>query len=308
MLPCTSKIAEGVVVILKQERIQLMEEYIARKGFASMEELCRTFSISINTARADVRELVRAGRAQKAYGGVSCEQAAGYPGHEIMPVDNAPAKVAIAKAAAQLVRDGDVIYIDIGTTCLLIVDSIPASYNVTIITNGLSAINRAAQRENTTIMTFGGTYKRRSNSFKCTFSALHAYINSCNISRAFLGTTGITAAGALTNSENFGREVRSSILKACPACYLLADSSKFGKTALLTYGHLEDLTACITDSDLPEDYRLLCKRGDTELIVAGVPSGHDAAGENPTWPKSGRHRATAAGRLSMERPARRYGT
>jgi DeoR family myo-inositol catabolism operon transcriptional repressor len=149
------------------------------------------------------------------------------------------------------------------------VDYIPESFTVTIITNDLSAINRAAQRENTTIMTFGGTYKRKSNSFKCTFSALHAYINSCNISKAFLSTTGISATGALTNSENFDREVRSSILKACPACYLLADSSKFGKTALLTYGYLKDLTACVTDSDLPKNYQILCQRGDTDLIVAG---------------------------------------
>ena len=246
-----------------------MEEYIAKKGFASMEELCKTFSISINTARADVRDLVRAGRAQKAYGGVICEPVVNNSGHEIRQKDSAPEKEAIAKAAAQLIRNGDVIYIDIGATCLLVVDYIPESHNITIITNELSVINRAAQRENTTIMTFGGTYKRKSNSFKCTFSALHAYISSCNISKAFLSTTGVSITGALTNSENFGREVRSSILKACPMCYLLADSSKFGKTALLTYGHLKDLTACITDSALPENYRVLCKRGDTELIMVG---------------------------------------
>jgi hypothetical protein len=41
---------------------------------------------------------------------------------------------------------------------------------------------------------------------------------------------------------------------------------------LLTYGHLKDLTACITDSELPENYRILCRRGDTELIVAETPS------------------------------------
>jgi DeoR/GlpR family transcriptional regulator of sugar metabolism len=78
-----------------------MEEYVAKKGFASMEELCRMFSISINTARADVRDLVRLGRAQKAYGGVSCEQVVNYSGYEIQKNGNASEKAAIAKAAAQ---------------------------------------------------------------------------------------------------------------------------------------------------------------------------------------------------------------
>lgn len=254
-----------------------------------MEELCRVFSISINTARSDVQALVGAGRAQKAYGGVSCEQSANPAGYEIRRNDNAPENVAIAKAAAQLIRNGDVIYIDTGATCLLVLDYIPESFNITIITNGLSAINRAAQRENAMIMTFGGTYKRQSNSFKCTFSALHAYINSCNISKAFLGATGISATGALTNSDNFVREVRSSILKAYSACYLLADSSKFGKTALLTYGHLKDLTACITDSDIPEQYRILCRRSSTELIVAEAPSGNDADNKDAVWLKTGKN-------------------
>lgn len=257
--------------MLKEERIRLMGEYVSKKGFVSIEELCSTFSISINTARSDVRQLVKSGVAQKAYGGVSCDQAIQYPAYEARKQEHPLPKSLIAKAAAQLIRDGDILFIDVGTTCLPIVDHIPADYAVTVITNDLAVLNKAAARPNTSILTFGGTYQEKSHSFKCTFPALHSYISACNISKAFLGVTGVSSTGALTNSENFGRELRNALIQSCPVRYLLCDSSKFGKAALLTYGKLSDLTACITDSGIPESYRALCKRMSTELIIADSP-------------------------------------
>lgn len=257
--------------MLKQERIRLIEEYITQKGFVSTEELCKVFSISVNTARADVRELVRTGRAEKTYGGVSKLQSVEYDSYEMREKENQEVKEQIATAAAKLIQDGDVVFFDLGTTCLPIVDHIPENLSLTILTNSLSIITRISHRKNTTIMTFGGRYIEKSNSFKCTYSALHSYINTCNISKAFLGATGVSPTGALTTSEDFGRELRSSLIAACPCRYLLADSSKFGRTALMTYGALTDMTVCITDSNLPKNYQNLCRQSGTELIFGDRP-------------------------------------
>lgn len=253
--------------MLKHERIRLMEELVAKKGFVSMEELCQTFSISMNTVRSDVRDLVQKGSAQKTYGGISCVQVAQYSSYEMRELENVSKKEAIARAAAQMVHNGDIIYVDVGTTCIPLMRYIPEDYHITLITNNLSAITQAASNPNIHIMTFGGTYQPKSNSFKCTFPALHSYLNSLNISCAFLSVTGISSSGALTNSENFGREVRSGLLARCPKCYLLADSSKFGKTALLTYGTLADVSACFTDSDIPASYQKLCKDMGTRVVI-----------------------------------------
>lgn len=257
--------------MLKQERIRLMDEYISQKGFVSLDELCRKFSISINTARSDVREIINTGRAQKTYGGVSALPVANYASYEIREEEHSAIKQSIAHTAAQFVDDGDIIYIDVGTTCLPIVDYIPAEYKITIITNDLAVISKAARRPNTKLMTMGGTYQSHSNSFKCTYPAMHSYIDSCNITKAFLGTTGVSPRGMLTNSENFGREVRSLLLQRCPECYLLADATKFGRAALLSYGSLRDLAACITDRGLSEKYRKLCHDVGVRLIMADQP-------------------------------------
>ena len=169
--------------MLKQERILLMEELIEQKGVVSMEELCQTFSISMNTARSDVREIVSSGRAQKTYGGVSYVQPVQYTSYSTRELEHTAKKNAIAREAAKLVNDGDIIFIDVGTTCLPIIDYIPEDYFITIITTDLAVISRAAQRPNTKLMTFGGTYQSKSNSFKCTYPAMHSYIDACNITK-----------------------------------------------------------------------------------------------------------------------------
>lgn len=257
--------------MLKQERIRLMDDYIAQKGFVSLDELCETFSVSMNTVRSDVREIITAGRAQKTYGGVTALPAAHYTSYEVREGEHAASKQLIARAAAQMVDDGDIIYIDVGTTCLPMVDYIPQEYNITIITMDLAVIGKAALRPNTKLMTMGGTYQRHSNSFKCTFPALHSYIDAFNITKAFLGTTGVSPTGMLTNSENFGREMRSLVIQRCPECYLLADTTKFGRAALMSYGSLRDLAACITTQDLSEKYRKLCRDMGVRLIMADLP-------------------------------------
>ena len=256
-----------------------------------MEELCRNFLVSINTVRIDVKTLIAMGHVKKTYGGVAGTRSEtsgpyvenGYPvsygSYQSRIMHRFSQKQKIAEVAAGLICDEDIVYFDVGTTCLSIVDYIPKEYNVTVISHDLNIISRAVLHENIKLMTFGGTYHQRTNGFKCSFSALHSYLNTCNISKAFLGTTGVSLLGQMTNSENFGREIRISLLKTCPSCYLLADSSKFGKTALLTYGSLSDLTACISDEALPDEYRQLCECMGVDLKLAQATEGKEGTGE-----------------------------
>ena len=264
----------------KQERIRLMDEYINKKSFATMEELCKEFSVSMNTVRSDVRTIVDMGHARKDYGGVTgiCSELAvqklqsgwpvNYGSYESRLMLNAVQKRKIAECAAGLINNEDIVYVDVGSTCLQMIDFIPQNYHVTVISNDLNIINKVAQRRNIRLLTFGGTYHPKSNSFQCSFGDLHAYMNTCNIIKAFLGTTGISSSGQMTCSENFGHEVRVSLLKSCKSCYLLADASKFGKVALYSYGSLTDLAACISDSTLKEEYQELCQRLGVDLRLA----------------------------------------
>ncbi len=253
---------------MKRNRLRSMEEYVMERGFVSMEELCSAFGVSINTVRNDVREIISRGHVRKTYGGVTYEKPEGVFGTEMQENEHADAERAIAREAARRVENGDIVYLDVGTTCMYVVDYIPQDCSVTIITNDLQTIVRASRRPNTKLMTFGGTYQPNAKAFKCTFPAMHSYIDACNITKAFLSASGVSDAGQLTVSENFAREIGSLVLHKYPTVYLLADNSKFGKAALLNYGSLADLRSCISDTSLQEPYRALCHSMGTELILA----------------------------------------
>lgn len=265
--------------MLKQERIKLIDEYIAERGFVSMEELCNKFSVSINTIRADLKTIIDMGHAEKTYGGAAAVPAGGaeltpnesrsasYGDYDVRLVLQSAQKERIAKAAAALVQDNDIIYLDSGTTCLPMLDYIPESYSISVITNDLNILNKAARRERVRLLTLGGLYNQKSNSFQCDSAMLRNYVEEYNISKAFLGTTGISPAGLLTNSENFCREIRVLLLQKCPQCYVLADASKFTKVGLMSYGSLSDVTACICDDTLPEKCRKLCRDVGANLVL-----------------------------------------
>jgi DeoR family myo-inositol catabolism operon transcriptional repressor len=80
-----------------------------------------------------------------------------------------------------------------------------------------------------------------------------------NINKTFMSTSGISEYGNLTNSSMLEYEVKQAAIKCSSKNYLLADSTKLGKTALLTYANIREMTTFITDSKISEKFLKLCQ-------------------------------------------------
>ena len=99
---------------MKAGRILEMERYVLSRGSAAMDELAAHFEVSENTIRRDITELIRRGSVRKVYGGVCAKQLSrSLTPYEERSCSNEEAKTLIGKAAASLVKDGDIIVIDI---------------------------------------------------------------------------------------------------------------------------------------------------------------------------------------------------
>ncbi len=254
--------------MLKQERIEQMEEYIVNNKFVKMEDLCNTFSISINTARADIKYLADKGSIKKMYGGVSSTLNTSYTSFEMRKNVNSLIKSKIAKAAAKLIEDGDIIFIDSGTTTMHIVDFLPPDYKITIVTNSLSICNKASLNPNIQLICTGGAYQHKTNSFVM-FGAVNN-LSHYNIVKAFMAATGVSISGDLTNSVSLECEIKKAAVQCCEKKYLLADSAKIGKAALLTYANISQMDAFITDHEIPDSFRKLCVEVGTDIIFADI--------------------------------------
>ena len=251
---------------MKADRILEMERLILQKGAATMDELREHFDISMNTVRRDVVELLERGTVEKVYGGVCArrnEQV--LTPYEVRRRGSEEAKAAIGKRAAQLVHDGDIIFIDSGTTTLHMIDHLSHLRELTIITNNLEAINRALPHENITIIALPGQVRRKTRSF--TGDDAVSYLRRFNVSIAFMASTGLSSHG-VTNSSPMEYEIKKCAVAGAETTVLLLSRSKFGVTGLMTFAQPEDFDVLVTD-EAPDAEQLQYLAGKKiTLIVA----------------------------------------
>ena len=251
---------------MKSSRIQEMERYIIQHGAATMDELREVFGVSMNTVRRDVTELLARGTVTKVYGGVRArptEQA--LTPYEVRRRGSEDAKTAIGRKAAELVCDGDIIFIDSGTTTLQMIDHLADKRELTIITNNIEAIVRALPYENITIIALPGQVRRKTHSL--TGDDAVRYLRRFNVRTAFVASTGVSAHG-VTNSSPMEYEIKKCAVESAEKTVLLIAAAKFGVTGLMTFAQLTDFDALVTDMrPSAEVCRQLADSG-VELIVA----------------------------------------
>lgn len=248
---------------MKSFRLRRMEQYILEKEQVSMEELCKEFDMSINTVRLDVAELVNKGVVKKIYGGVCSNRQNSLVPFEERKLKNNEKKRALCKAAACLIEDGDVIFIDSGTTVMHMPDFLGECGNITILTNNLNVIMKAVPYPNLQVICLPGLLERKTNSFVSaeTGKILARY----NIKKAFFAATGVTESGDVTNSSSLEYEIKRAAMEHSECKYLLLDSSKYGRSALLTYAGISEMERVIVDEGIPEAFVELCRHNNVEV-------------------------------------------
>ena len=186
---------------MKSQRLDMIEEYVLEHKNASLDTLCEKFNVSKNTIRRDVDILLKRGSIMKVYGGVAAletPQTLPLLSYEERGGRFPEEKKEICRRAAELVAEDDTIYIDTGTTCLNLVDFI-ADKHCTILTNSLLIFNKAASYPNLDIISVPGRLNRKTLSF--TGPDINDYLQTYNISMAFMACTGVTMKSGLTNAS-----------------------------------------------------------------------------------------------------------
>lgn len=250
---------------MKTNRIKKIEKYIHSNESVTLDSLCTEFNISKNTLRRDINEIEKTGSIKKVYGGVTAVIKNLIPFEE-RNIKNNYIKTAIAKAASGFVNDGDVIFIDSGTTTLNMIEFLKNVNDVTILTNNLNVIVNALPFPNLDVICTGGRLIRKTNSFEVldTISIFKDY----NISKAFMAATGISISNGATNSSPLEYKLKKVIVEKSAEQYLLVDSSKFDVSTLMTYCQLSDIDHLITDKKPPEKYINFFEENKIKVIIS----------------------------------------
>lgn len=248
---------------MKDNRRAEMEAFINQRQRVTMQELCDTFGVSINTIRSDVAALVRSGVAEKIYGGVQMRRQTDVPLFKTRSLLHTDVKRRLAQAAAAEIADGDILFIDAGTTTMYLLDHLDKSCRVTVVTPSIPVIQRALDRPNVELVVLPGLYNRRTNALLDGSTA--EYLAQYQHTKAFLGVSSIAPDGALGVSSYPEHEVKRTAVERSLRRYLLADSSKYGEAGLLPYGQVGQCHCVFTDPGMPQPFLDLCREAGTEV-------------------------------------------
>lgn len=238
---------------MKISRLNSIEQYVISKQTVSIDELCEVFGVSKNTIRRDLNELENRGHIAKVYGGVTASTSHG----SSLPAPirsnmHSSDKNLIGELSASMVDDCDTIFIDSGTTAPCILRHLSNKRKITVVTHSLSAITEASKYENISIISTGGMYNSLTNSF--VGISTYETISRINIDKAFMSASGVSIDFGMTNSTFLETEIKRSVVQKAKNIYLMADKSKIGKNAVISYCYLNELTAFITDCKPSDEY------------------------------------------------------
>lgn len=239
--------------MLAEVRMEAILAELEKEQAVSVAQLCRVTGASEATIRRDLNELARRGKLNKVHGGAMPVREEFRT--EELDMDtkrqlHTPEKVRIAKYAASLITDGDVVYLDAGSTVMHMVEYIPA-VRATFVTNSVECIQRLPRRGLRTYV-LGGVLKP--GTLAIIGGEAMEGLKKYNFTKAFLGTNGIAVDPGFTTPDPEEAMVKATAAAHARETWVLADSSKFGTITAASVLPL-DRARIITDRLADSRYR-----------------------------------------------------
>ena len=230
---------------MKVARLDAMEQYILQNGQVSIAQLQKHFDVSINTLRRDLNELETRGHVSKIYGGVAARTLSSLLTMPERFQRNLPAKRLIGELAATVIPDNTTVFIDSGSTTQNVVRYLGGHKGLTLVSHSLVVLNEASGLKEVNLISPGGIYNAAIGAF-VGLSTLDT-IRSLAVKVAVMAATGVSIARGLSNTTYFEAEVKRAVTANCERIVLLADHTKFGHDALISYCPLEKVSTVVTD-------------------------------------------------------------
>lgn len=249
-------------------RAGILEE-LEGKGEVSVKDLSKMFSISEVTIRNDLAQLERQNMLIRARGGaikIKFYRIGNDPSIAQKQKEFLKEKQRIAKAAVNLISDGDTIVLDSGSTTTEIAKNLKQFKSLTIITNALNIASILSEYEGINIFMPGGSLRKKSLSLVGVLADENFEKFYCD--KLFLGADGLDTTHGLTTHDSEEAHLNQIMIKIAKKVIVVADSSKFERRRFAFIGPIADLDVVVTDSGVKEEDRIRLEKNEVEVIIA----------------------------------------
>lgn len=236
-------------------------------GECSVDDLARTFDVSDMTIRRDLQSLSDAGRVIRTHGGATPAEQVRFEFQFLERAKlNAPAKDQIGATAAALVKDGESVLLDSGTTTLAIARYLRTRRRITAITTSLPIAAVLQDAPGVETLLLGGYVRRDTPDLGGALT--ESNLENLKADVAFIGADGIDLVGNVSNASMSIARMLTKMAASAKRVYVVADSEKIGKTALVTFGKASKWAGLITDAGVSRAALRSLRNAKVNVIVA----------------------------------------
>lgn len=240
--------------MLAAERKSKIVDMIKSQGKAEVGNLASMLSVVPETIRRDLKELEMQGILKRTYGGAVLVERKDTPSLDPIVIKrHYREKIKLSKAAAELVEDGDTIFVDCSTTLLNLIRFIDPLYNVTLLTNSIEILRLKGTIQNLVTVVCSGGILQPAYMYLSGGPANNMHADFIP-SKAFISCSGISLDYGVTDDKWDNAEFKRSMIKSSQKLICVADHSKFEKTGPVKLIGIDACDVLITDKPLDKKY------------------------------------------------------
>ena len=238
-------------------RQQQILELVRERGYVSIEEMAQLFVVTPQTIRRDINQLAEADLLRRYHGGAAYDSSVENTAYAMRADQMRDEKRRIGEAIAAPLPDHASIFINIGTTTESIARALLNHNHLKIITNNLHVASILSAKDDFEVLIAGGKVRRDGG---IVGQASVDFINQFKFDFALVGISGIDSDGSLLDFDYQEVRVSQAIIANARQVILAADSSKFGRNAMVRLGPITLIDCLVTDQPpVPELAQLLAQ-------------------------------------------------
>ena len=249
------------LILRQQKTLELVRE----RGYISIEELAQYFDVTPQTIRRDINQLADEGLLRRYHGGAAHDSSVENTEYTMRVGYMLEEKLSIAEAVAAAVPDHASLFINIGTTTESIAHALLNHTGLKIITNNLNVAKILSTKEDFEVLIASGRVRPDGGVIG---QATADFFKQFKADYALIGISGIDDDGTLLDFDFQEVCVSQEILSSARQVFLAADSSKFGRNAMIRLGSLKQVDSIFTDQQPNEQYLKTIHDLGVNLVVA----------------------------------------
>ena len=264
--------------LIPAQRREWIREYLEIHHIVRSADLCEALEVSEATVRRDLEWLENQGILERTHGGAILSQRlpleAEY-GHRAQT--HPEEKRSIGATAASLIEDGDVVFINSGTTTTQMINHIRRKADITVFTNNVRAVLECSEAGFDLVL-LGGSFWPRANSVVGRFAT--ETLRQVYANKVFIGVDGISLKyGCTVPASGEAEIVRLMIQRTRGPVTVMADYSKWGVVSNFEIATIDQIHRLVTDEGLDAGARAdLAARSVDVSVAGGEPNSLDRTG------------------------------